>query len=46
MKKKGSKHVNLFAKTQGDHPKGIRTTIQIKMEEISQQTFSPNTIPM
>jgi hypothetical protein len=35
MKKKGSKHAS-FAKTWGDHPKSLRTTIQIKTEEISQ----------
>jgi hypothetical protein len=36
MKKKGSKHVNFFTKTWGDHPKNVGTTIKIQMEEISQ----------
>jgi hypothetical protein len=46
MKKKGPKHGSSFAKTWGNHPKNLRTTVQIKTEEISQQTLSPNTIPM
>ncbi len=44
--KKGPKHGSSFAKTWGDHPKSLGTTIQIKTEEISQQTLSPNIIPM
>jgi len=33
-------------KLKGNHPRTVRTTMQITMKEILLQTLSPNTIPM